>query len=204
MDIRRLSLWLCSPLFLQFQLLLQRPSHGFGVEVGLIPGAKQFFAGVASSVLSKVLFFISEGLFGCGARLAIEQACSKRARRSEPAPAHAARKTKWTRFFPQPCFGRRLALARSRRHRERFEVLRCHCGDGLLLCQRLPAESDPLIQVGPGSPDNAHSRRYVPSRNSILREATNARDKPRAFLYRDKSRAGAQRRRLPGRLANGG
>src|SRR6266704_1007233 len=75
---------------------------------------------------------------------------------------------------------------------------------GLLLCQRLPAESDPLIQVGPGSPDNAHSRRYVPSRNSILREATNARDKPRAFLHRDKSRAGAQPPRLRARLANGG
>src|SRR5260370_34807289 len=51
---------------------------------------------------------------------------------------------------------------------------------GLLLCQRLLDESDPLIQVGPGSPDNARSRRYVPSTNSILREAKNARDKPRA------------------------
>ena len=61
-----------------------------------------------------------------------EQACSKRTRGSEPAPAHAARKTKWTRFFPQSCLRRGLAFARSRRHRERFEVLRCHCGDGLL------------------------------------------------------------------------
>src|SRR3989442_15445743 len=75
---------------------------------------------------------------------------------------------------------------------------------GLLLCQRLRAESDPLIQVGPGSPDNASSRRYVPSTNSILRGATNARDKPRGFLHRDKSRAEAQRPQLPARLANGG
>ena len=64
-----------------------------------------------------------------------EQACSKRTRGSEPAPAHAARKTKWTHFFPQSRFGRGLALARSRRRRERFEGLRCHYGHGLLRCE---------------------------------------------------------------------
>src|SRR2546422_10163155 len=66
LNIRRFCLYLCR------NLLLHCTRHGFGVEVGLIPGAKQFFAGVASGVLSKTLFFISEGLFGCAARLVIE------------------------------------------------------------------------------------------------------------------------------------
>src|SRR5260370_7230552 len=75
---------------------------------------------------------------------------------------------------------------------------------GLLLCQRPRAESDPLIEVGPRSSANARSRRYVPSRNSILREATSARDKPRAFLYRDTSRPDPPRPWLPARLATAG
>src|SRR5216684_364414 len=56
----------------------------------------------------------------------------------------------------------------------------------LPLVQRLAVKSHPWLQVARGSLGNAHSPRYVLSRNSTVREAETARDKPPALPSQDK------------------